>query len=105
VVIEKVNHPPAADAGSPQTVHSGTLVSLNGAGSSDPDGDPITYSWVQLSGPPAPLANADSSTAELRRAPSGRARADLLFQLEVSDGSPVRNGNGGCLGLQRPAAL
>ena len=85
VVIEKVNHPPAADAGSPQTVHSGNLVSLNGAGSSDPDGDPITYSWVQLSGPPAPLANADSSTPRFA-APFLAGGADLLFQLEVSDG-------------------
>ena len=85
VVIEKVNHPPAADAGSPQTVHSGNLVSLNGAGSGDPDGDPITYSWVQLSGPAAPLANADSSTPSFA-APLLAGGADLLFQLEVSDG-------------------
>lgn len=43
VFVEQVNHAPVADAGSPQTVHSGTLVTLNGSASQDPDGDPITY--------------------------------------------------------------
>jgi K319-like protein len=84
VVVEQVNHPPVADAGAPQTVHSGTLVTLNAAGS-DPDGDPITYHWVQLSGPPAALVNADAANPSLT-APSLSGSADLVFQLTVSDG-------------------
>ena len=44
-----VNRPPVADAGPDQTVecasHSGTSVMLNGGGSSDPDGDALTYAW------------------------------------------------------------
>lgn len=44
-----VNRPPTADAGADQTVEctsaGTTSVSLNGSGSSDPDGDTLTYSW------------------------------------------------------------
>ncbi len=85
VVIEKVNHPPVADAGPSQTVHSGSAVTLSGAGSSDPDGDPITYSWIQQSGPPASVENAHTATPSFV-APLVAGGADLVFRLEVSDG-------------------
>ncbi|MFU8862078.1 MAG: PKD domain-containing protein [Cyclonatronaceae bacterium] len=42
------NNPPVADAGPNQTVEATgptTSVTLNGSGSSDPDGDALTYSW------------------------------------------------------------
>ncbi len=44
-----VNTPPTADAGSPQTVTAGSggtaSVTLNGSGSSDPEGPIASYSW------------------------------------------------------------
>ncbi|MBI4530150.1 MAG: DUF5011 domain-containing protein [Candidatus Latescibacteria bacterium] len=44
-----VNNPPVANAGQDQTVEctspSGAAVTLDGTGSNDPDGDPLTYSW------------------------------------------------------------
>ena len=47
---EVVNRPPVADAGPDQTVEclgpGGTPVTLDGSGSHDPDGDPLTYTWT-----------------------------------------------------------
>ena len=43
------NRPPTANAGPDQSVETNTPVTLTGAGS-DPDGDPLTYSWAQTSG-------------------------------------------------------
>ncbi len=46
----EANQPPVAHAGPDQTVGcgspTGTLVTLNGSGSSDPDGDALTFSWT-----------------------------------------------------------
>lgn len=45
VTITTVNSPPVADAGPDQTVQVGNQVQLDGGGSSDVDGDPLTYRW------------------------------------------------------------
>lgn len=60
----------------------GTSVSLNGAGSTDPDGTIVAYKWTQVSGPSAAsLTNADQETAQASRLVTGT----YVFQLEVTD--------------------
>lgn len=39
------NQPPTASAGGPYSTNEGTDVGLTAAGSSDPDGDALTYAW------------------------------------------------------------
>ncbi len=51
VTISTVNSRPVAKAGDDLEVRAGTLVRLNGTGSSDVDKDPLTYAWSMLSTP------------------------------------------------------
>jgi hypothetical protein len=76
------NHPPVAEAGPDQTVNSGAGVTLDGSGSADPDGDPVTYLWTQTSGPSVTLSGPSTATPSFT-APA--ASAMLTFQLQVCD--------------------
>jgi hypothetical protein len=84
--VQNINHPPIANAGSDQTKDEGSLVTLDGTASSDPDSDPITYSWVQVSGPPVNLSNPNSPTPNFTAPPVGMGGETLVFQLIVNDG-------------------
>jgi len=41
-----INHPPTAVVGGPYTGIEGSAVAFDGSGSSDPDGDALTYAWT-----------------------------------------------------------
>jgi hypothetical protein len=56
------NRPPVAAAGTVGPANEGSLVTLNGGDSFDPDNDPLTFTWAQLAGPPVTLAEADTAT-------------------------------------------
>ncbi|MHA1569215.1 MAG: PKD domain-containing protein, partial [Alphaproteobacteria bacterium] len=45
------NLPPVADAGPDRTTVPNVMVVLDGTGSYDPEGAPLTYQWEQMSGP------------------------------------------------------
>ena len=80
-----VNHPPVANAGPAQTVFVGTLVHLNGTGSTDVDGDPLTYRWSFQSipaGSSATLTGATTATPSFIVDKPG----SYMVQLIVNDG-------------------
>jgi len=80
------NAPPVADAGPDQDANVGDAVLLNGASSSDPDGDALTYAWsfqTRPAGSNSVLEN--STTANPTFTPD--VGGDYVVQLVVSDGS------------------
>ncbi len=86
VVISTSNTRPVANAGPDQTVAQGATVSLDGTGSSDANGDPLTFFWsltTTPAGSAAVLTGADTAT------PSFVADLAGLFvaQLVVNDGA------------------
>jgi hypothetical protein len=85
VTVEHVNHPPIADAGLDQTVNEGSQVTLNGTGSTDPDGDPLSYHWQQTGVASLTLENANTATPTFTAPAVGPGGATLVFQLTVSD--------------------
>ncbi len=79
------NNAPTAEAGSDQNVDEGSLVALNGTGSSDPDGDGLEHDWSQVSGPTVALDDASSATPTFNAPDVGAGGEDIVFQLIVTD--------------------
>ena len=80
------NEAPVANAGPDQAVQVNDLVQLNGSGSSDADGDPLTFVWTLESQPAtstATLADATSVLPTLMIDEPG----DYVVQLIVNDGT------------------
>jgi mono/diheme cytochrome c family protein len=78
------NGAPSANAGDDQRVEAGANVMLDGSGSSDPDGDPLSFSWSLAvpDGSSAELAGADTEMPSFITDAVGSYQAELT----VSDG-------------------
>jgi len=80
------NSAPASNAGPDQNISTGSLVTLSGSGSSDTNGDVLTYSWSFTS---KPGTSAAALTGATTVNPSFTADKDgtYIVQLIVNDGS------------------
>ena len=68
------------------SIRLGTLVTLNGSASSDPNGDPLTYSWSFISKPAGSAAVLSSTTSVSPTFTVDRV-GDYVVQLIVNDGT------------------
>ncbi|NIO61507.1 MAG: tandem-95 repeat protein, partial [Gammaproteobacteria bacterium] len=83
MTVNDVNRAPLADAGPDQlNIDAGSLVTLDGSGSYDPDGDSIGYHWAQVFGPSVTL----SDTNLVNPAFIPAVRGNYEFELLVDDG-------------------
>ncbi len=80
------NAVPVANAGPDQNVATGATVTLDGSGSSDANGDSLTYSWAIISAPPISAAVLSDSTVSQ---PTFTADVDGTYvaSLIVNDGT------------------
>ncbi|HSF14476.1 MAG TPA: PKD domain-containing protein [Vicinamibacteria bacterium] len=86
VAIEATNRPPIANAAaSSTTVLVGETVELDGSGSSDPDGDPLTFAWA-LFPPAGSMAALENPTLE-RPTFVADVEGDYVAELVVNDGT------------------
>jgi IgGFc binding protein/PKD domain len=85
VTITSQNLPPVANAGPPQTVYQGQTVQLNGTGSYDPAGLPITYQWSFVSLPSGSSATLSGATTPLPTFLADKT-GNYIVQLIVNNG-------------------
>jgi glucose/arabinose dehydrogenase len=90
---------PVAAAGPDFGVPSSTDFVLDGTGSSDPDGDPLTYRWLQVKGPEVALLGKQSSKAIVRGI---KGPATLTFRLSVTDSRGLASTDTVVVTVRRP---
>ena len=96
------NSAPTANAGEDQTVNANVRVALDGTGSSDPDGDALTYAW---SGPEGiTLADADTDTATFTTT-TAQVGQTLTFTLTVTDPGGKSGSDEVEITVRRPAPV
>ncbi|MCC6536048.1 MAG: PASTA domain-containing protein, partial [Bryobacterales bacterium] len=79
------NQPPSANAGPDQTRLLNSIATLTGAASSDPENQPLTYTWTLTSKPAGSNAGLSSLTAAQPTLPLDRV-GQYIARLVVSDG-------------------
>ncbi len=84
------NQPPVANAGADTTLSTGTTsFTLHGTGS-DPEGNAVTFSWTQVSGPTIAISGTGTASPSISGLSGGNT---YIFQLTVSDGTLTATDN------------
>jgi N-acetylneuraminic acid mutarotase len=86
VRVSNVDQPPIANAGPDQTVVEGSTVTLHGENSADPDGDSLSFDWVQTSGMQVTLVGAHSANPTFTAPVHQSGGTPQTFALTVNDG-------------------
>ena len=79
------NDAPTANAGDNQTVTEGAVVTLDGSGSSDPEGETLSYEWTKTSGPEVTLSSAAAQSPTFTAPTQLVSNAVFKFSLVVTD--------------------
>src|SRR5690349_13865543 len=77
------NRAPVSNAGTDQSAFKAGAVTLDGSGSTDPDGNVLSYRWTQTSGPAVSLSSGTTARPTFN-APA--TSGTLVFSLIVNDG-------------------
>ena len=84
--IVNVNDAPVADAGDNSTIKEGFTAQLDGTASYDPENDPITYQWSEVSAFSVALLPSDMVAQPTFVAPFGAVGQQVVMKLVVDDG-------------------
>lgn len=93
------NRPPVADIGGPYTTSEGAIVTFDGTGSSDPDGDAVTFQWdfdgdgaADATGASPAWSFADDGSYSVSLTVSDGAASDVASTtVQVANVSPMVN--------------
>ena len=91
ITVNPVNDPPIADAGLDQIAYQGQIVTLDGSGSSDQEGDLLTFQWSFVSiptGSQATLLNATTVNPSFEVDIAGPYEAQLIVNDGLLDSLP-----------------
>ncbi len=91
VIVSTTHTAPVANAGANQTAALGATATLNGSGSTDPDGNTLTYAWTLLSRPAgsgAALSGANTITPTVVVDQPGSYTAQLIVTDSFTSSAP-----------------